>query len=498
MSQPLNVLFIVADQFRADCLHAAGNPVIQTPNLDALAAEGTLFTHCFVQSAPCGPSRASFLTSRYLCSHRSVDNMTPLMDAAENLAVQLRRHGYLPVLLGYNDYAIDPRLLPADDPRACGLDCANFLPGWHMPFYHEFDSPEYYAWLRARGYPESLLNREALYSPVLPPEGPGDHLPLRYPAPYRAEDSDTRFLVDKTLERIQRMRGRGWFVNVNFLKPHPPRIAPAPYNDMYDPAEMPPPARDPRELDDPHPYYRFMRRELCLESERDWRETRAVYYGMISELDASLGRLFRRLKEAGEWDRTLIVFTSDHGEYLGDHYLLEKGHFYDAAMRVPLIIRDPSPEADATRGRQLDGFCESVDWAPTMLEFLGIPIPDRFQGQSFLPALRGGGDRALKDAIHYEYDFRNAFPAEGEPDPDRRLLWVHRDQAFKYVQFASEALPPLLFDIRADPGEFTNLADRPDCASVALRCCQALLRWRMKHEDQRMEQWAAAYRISEK
>ena len=114
MSKPVNVLFILADQWRADCLGAVGNPVIQTPNLDALAAEGTLFRQCFVQTAPCGPSRMCMYTSRYLCSHRTVNNKVPLVDAQENIAMALRGAGYRPGLIGYNDYAVDPRILPSD------------------------------------------------------------------------------------------------------------------------------------------------------------------------------------------------------------------------------------------------------------------------------------------------------------------------------------------------------------------------------------------------
>jgi len=487
-TRPLNVLFIIADQFRPDCLGVAGNPVIQTPNLDALARGGTLFKKCFVQTAPCGPSRMCIYTGRYLCSTRAVDNKTPLIDAEENLAMALREGGYAPGIIGYNDYAVDPRILPPDDPRTRKLSYDNFLPGFDLVLRHEYDSPEYFESLRRKGYPEALLSHAEVHKPNVPPEGPGDHLPLRYPARYRAEDSEGRFVTEVAVDYLRARRDGGWFLSVNYIKPHPPRICAAPYNDMYDPADMPAPNRRPEELRSTNLYLRQVYRHPQLVPERDLRETQANYYGMITELDASLGLLFEALRDSGQWDRTLIVFSSDHGEYLGDHYLTGKGQFYDETMRVPLIVRDPSPEADATRGRQLDQFVESVDLAPTMLEFLGLPVPDRFQGRSVLGQARGKGQS--KPEIFYEKDFRSEMKSIPGQDPDRCLLWVVRDDAYKLVQFADEAMPPFLFDLRRDPGEQRNLAEDPAHVPVLLEYSQRLLRWRMRNEDQRMERWA--------
>lgn len=487
-NRPLNALFIIADQFRPDCLGIAGNPVIQTPHLDALAREGTLFKKCFVQTAPCGPSRMCIFTSRYLCSTRALDNQTPLVDAEENLAMALREGRYAPGIIGYNDYAVDPRILPPEDPRTREINYDNFLPGFDLALRHEYDSPEYFEMLRQKGYPEALLNHEAIHSPNVPAEGPGDHLPLRYPAHYRAEDSEGRFVTQAAIDYLRDRRDTGWVLSLNYLKPHPPRICAAPYNDMYNPADLPAPNRRPEELGSTHPYLSRVHREPKLVPERDLRETQANYYGMITELDACLGLLFRALKDSGQWDRTLILFSSDHGEYLGDHYLTGKGQFYDETMRVPLIIRDPSPEADATRGRQLDRFVESIDLAPTILEFLGLPVPDRFQGQSVLGQVRGGAPSKFE--IFYEKDFRSEMKGVPGQDPDRCLLWVVRDDAYKLVQFADEAMAPFLFDLRHDPGEQRNLAEDRAHLSVLLDYSQRLLRWRMRNEDQRMEHWA--------
>ena len=493
MNSRRNVLFIIADQFRADCLGAAGNTLIQTPNLDQLAAEGVLFSHAFIQTTPCGPSRMSIFNSRYLCSTRAVDNMTPLTEPDDNLAMALRHGGYTPALIGYNDYAVDPRILPASDSRTVSLNYDNVLPGFDWVLNHTYDSSEYFDWLRKRGYPEELLNHKAIHAPALPAEGPGDHLPLHYPARYRAEDSECRFLTQVASDWIhaRSKQNAGWFLSLNYIKPHPPRVCADPFHKMYDPAKMPVANRRVEELSDTQFSKRFMHEHPKLATERELRETQACYYGMISELDVSLGILFAELKRAGCWDDTLIVFSSDHGEYLGAHYLLDKMYFYDETMRVPLIVRDPSRAADATRGKILEGFAESIDIAPTILAYVDIKPPERFQGHSLLPAVHGDAC-ALRSDIFYEDDFRTHGVLN--IDPERCLLWVVRDHRFKYVQFADASMEPFLFDLKADPCEQFNLAARPEYAATVVDCCQRLLRWRMKHEDHRMERWASQYR----
>ena len=483
---PRNILFILADQFRADSLGGTGHLVVQTPNLDALAAESALFKECFVQTAPCGPSRMCMYTSRYPCSHRVLNNKVPLIDAHENVGMFLRNAGYKPGQIGYHDYAVDPRILPPNDPRTTQPSYDNVQPGWDNLLYHEYDSPEYFEDLRQKGYPEHLLNHDAIHKPNVPPQGPGDHLPLRYPAHYTEEDCECRFVTNRAIDHIQSHIEDGWVLNINYIKPHPPSICSAPYNDMYDPANMPEAIRREDELQSDHPYLQRIHKEPKLISDRDLRETQANYWGMITELDTSLGLLFQALKDTGQWDNTLIIFSSDHGEYLGDHYLTGKGQLYDSTMRVPLIVRDPSPEADVTRGQQLNGFAESIDHAPTMLDYLNIPIPDRFQGTSVLNRVRGHS--TSKTEIHYEKDIGGEI-ADIVPDPDQRLLWLVRDHTYKYIQFAAENIPPLLFDLNADPNEYQNLADDPAHTQTVLKYCQKLLRWRMKHEDQRMAHW---------
>jgi arylsulfatase A-like enzyme len=264
---------------------------------------------------------------------------------------------------------------------------------------------------------------------------------------------------------------------------------------------VPAPVRQPGELSTDHPYLRLVQEargsdeKKLVANESHLRELRACYYGMIGEVDDNLGLLFQALKDSDQWDDTLIIFTSDHGHCLGDHHVQGAEHFYDGAMRVPLIVRDPLEQAAATRGRQFGDLVETIDSAPTILDFLGVVQPDRFQGRSLLPMLRGDPTYAPRTQIHFEYDYRPMVLARNpRADPDRHLLWVVRDHEHKYVQFADENMPPILFDLQVDPGEFENIAGTPRGHEIVAQCCHKLLRWRMIHEDQRVVRWAQQLR----
>lgn len=492
-----NVLWITTDEFRPDCLGASGNPVIETPNLDMLAREGVLIHNAFCQGSPCGPSRMSMHTGRYLCSTGVVDNMTPLAGAEDNLAMHLSKYGYAPAIAGYNDYACDPAILPEGHPHRSSLCYDYFLPGYEVVLRHDYDSPEWYAWLRKQGYPETMCNRETMYDYRIPQEGRGEHLPLYYPALYKAEHSEARFVTKKTISYLRSREGTPWVFSLNYIKPHGPYICPEPYHAMYAAEQIPEPVRRPEELENKHPYIsrclnNWSQNELRVEQE--WRELRACYYGMITELDHSIGVLFDYLKASGQWDNTLIIFNADHGTYLGDHYLAGKPHFYDAAIRVPMIIRDPSRQADVTRGTQSDGFAEGVDVAPTICRYLEVPPHPRFQGRSMLEYLRGEPGASFKREIFYEFYYYNLLRDTSKVIPEACRLWLVRDRNFKYVQFGEETMPPQLFDLQRDPGEFENLADREDYAPVVADYCQRLIRWRIRNEDNRMEAWARQFR----
>jgi len=492
-----NVLLITADQWRGDSLSCLGHPCVKTPNLDALAAESLLFSSHYSVCAPCGPARASLLTGMYLQNHRSVRNGTPLDARHSNLALELREAGYDPVLFGYTDTSLDPCHHAPDEVTRHGYE--NVLPGFRPEILLPESNPEaWYDFLEANGY-ELPADRYQIYDPV--PDYPGAEQRGRCFAPplYAAEHSQTAFLTQGVLDYLSRQR-EGWFVHLSYLRPHPPFCAPEPYNTLYDPEAVPPPRRAATiaEQAAQHPWL-----AAALSAQGDWfdpwlqplgngvdydrdvRQMRATYYGLISKVDHYLGLLIAALKESGAYDNTLIIFTSDHGEMLGDRWLLGKRGYFDEGYHIPLMLRDPDAAADGSRGRQVDVFTESVDIKPTILQWLGRGAPRQCDGASLLPFCHGRSPSGWRDEVHWEYDFREVDDPSLEQElsipMDHCALNVIRDRRFKYVHFA--ALPPLLFDLESDPDETRNLAEDPGYAAPRMEMMGRLLSWRMANDE---------------
>ncbi|MFQ5698737.1 MAG: alkaline phosphatase family protein [Myxococcota bacterium] len=488
MGAARNILFVTADQWRGGGLSAQGHPLVQTPCLDRLAAEGVLFRRHYAQAAPCGPSRASLHTGMYLQSHRSVTNGTPLDARHTNWALELRALGYDPALFGYTDTSPDPRGRPARDPALRSYE--GILPGL-TPVVPMGTVPWAWArWLAERGY-EIPDNPYELYTrkrDSLEYED-GASTPARLAIP--AEHHDTAFMIDQVMAWIREQGARSWCAHVSLLRPHPPWIAPEPYHALYDPESIPGFVRAASAEDEgrQHPWLAFhlgRRYFRAPSNERKLRRLAASYYGLMSEVDFQLGRLFDALRESGAWAHTLVVFTSDHGEQLGDHWMLAKGGYFDQSYHIPLIIRDPRPEADTQRGREVDRFTENVDLMPTLLEWLGASVPIQCDGVSLLPLLCDeGAPSGWRTEVHWEFDFRE--PVSGAPERalgltlDQCALCVIRDERYKYVHFAG--LPALFFDLVDDPEERVDRAGDPAYASRMLEYAQRMLSWKMSHEE---------------
>jgi arylsulfatase A-like enzyme len=221
---------------------------------------------------------------------------------------------------------------------------------------------------------------------------------------------------------------------------------------------------------------------------------RASYYGLMEEIDVHLGRVFQHLKDSGQWDDTLIILTCDHGEQLGDHHLLGKLGYFDESFHIPMIVRDPDASANGTRGQIMRQFTESVDLMPTVLDWIGQECPRACDGHSLLPFLRdGGAPDDWRREVHYEFDFRNVFYSKPEEKlgltMDQCALAVVQDESWKYVHFA--ALPPLLFDLANDPGQFHNLAEDPAHAVTVRNYAQRMLNWRLTHAERTLTGYAA-------
>jgi arylsulfatase A-like enzyme len=198
--------------------------------------------------------------------------------------------------------------------------------------------------------------------------------------------------------------------------------------------------------------------------------------GLIAQLDDELGRLFATLERSGRWADTLVIFTADHGDFLGDHWLGEKELFYEQAVRVPLIVANPDPSCDSTRGSVDARLVEAIDVLPTCLDALNRPVPShRLEGRSLLPLLRGEAV-AWRDCVFSEldYSFRLARELLGR-EPQECRAYMVRDERWKYIHW--QGLAPQLFDLRADPNEFVDLGCDPAYEQERGRLRERLLQW---------------------
>ena len=493
MTKIKNILFIMADQLRWDYLSCYGHPHLHTPNIDKLAARGVRFDRAYVQSPVCGPSRASTYTGRTVFSHGATWNRVPLPVGELTIGDYLRPQGVTTAVVGKTHMVPDRegmRRLGVDPGGEVGIRISQ--PGFDPVERDDGLHPDgvlaakggklaYNDWLRDQGYAgDNPWDRYANSA-----EGPdGEVLSGWYlknsnlPARVREEHSETAYMTMRAREFIEEMGDAPWLLHLSYIKPHWPYIAPAPYHDIYGPESFLPIHRSEEERRDPNPVHEaFMRMEVSETfSMQGAREVvLPAYMGLIKQIDDHLGRLFDWLEETGRDKDTMIVLTSDHGDYLGDHWLGEKELFHECSVRVPLIICDPRPEADATRGTSSDALVEAIDLLPTFLEATETPPADhRLEGRSLMPLLQGETPDDWRDAVLSEIDYgfyaARATLDVGESDARGYML---RSARWKYVHF--RGFPPQLFDLEADPDEFHDLGRDPAHAETRAQMQAALL-----------------------
>ena len=479
-----NVLFIMCDQLRRDHLSCYGGRV-HTPHLDGLAARGVRFDHAYVQSGVCGPSRMSYYTGRYMSTHGATWNNVPLSAAEYTLGDYLRGAGGIAALAGKTHVLPDDEALArfgieVESERGALLREGGFVAldryDGHLP-----PGPEsgYAAFLRARGY----ASADPWSDYVIAMEDGGRvvsgwamrnvHLPSRV----REEDSETAYMTDLALGWIRDQGGEPWVLHLSYVKPHWPYVAPSPWHALYRGGDTGPivhGAQDGTAAE--HPVVRAYREhDECQSFARAEvaRHVRPAYMGLCAQLDHHVGRVLTALEAAGRMRDTLIVFTTDHGEFLGDRGLGEKELLYDEVVRVPFLLYDPSPLADATRGSAEARFVEAIDTLPTILDALGLPIPaQRIEGRSLLPLTRGATPPDWRSAVFSEldYSFRRARRVMGRGVRECRA-WMVRTPQWKFVHW--QGMRPQLFDLVADPLETNDLGGQAghETETLALREC---------------------------
>ena len=490
----MNILFVMYDQLRFDYLSCAGHPHLDTPNFDRVAGMGVRFTQAYVQSPICGPSRMSYYTGRYASSHGSLWNGFPLQVGEFTLGDHLRANGMGCWLIGKTHMKADAkgmaRLGLAPDTVIgarqveCGFDAwvrDDGLWGEGPDGRYDPKPSPYNAYLKSKGYDGDNPWADYANAGI-----DGDDMATGWifanadrPANIREEDSETPWLTGEAIRFIDQAEGP-WCAHVSYIKPHWPYIVPAPYHDMFGLNTVPAPLRHPVERENPHPVFgAYQSNKISEAFQKDEVRDKVIpaYMGLIKQCDDQLGRLLDHLEATGRMKDTMIVLTSDHGDYLGDHWLGEKNFFHEQAVKVPLIIYDPRPEANATRGTSCDALVESIDLAATFVEVAGGQVPDHIlEGRSLMPWLKGETPD-WRDYVVSEFDY-SATPMSttlGLEPRESRMFMIY-DGRWKLVH-ADGGFRPMLFDLETDPAEFHDLGDHPDYEAETARLYGLLGEW---------------------
>ncbi|MEX0285132.1 MAG: sulfatase-like hydrolase/transferase [Paracoccaceae bacterium] len=497
MAKTKNILFIMFDQLRWDYLSCAGHPHLHTPHIDALAAKGVRFTRTYIQSPICGSSRMSTYTGRYVHSHGATTNAVPLKVGEMTIGDHLRPLGMNTWLVGKTHMRADAegmaRLGLAPDSiigarvAECGFDVFERDDGMRPEGpdgpYDADGSVKYNEWLRDKGYDSDNPWHDFANSAI---DADGNVLSgwfmknANQAANIAEPDSETPYLTGRGIEFMERT-DEPWLCHLSYIKPHWPYIVPEPYASMYGPEHVIPAKRSEAERNSTHPIQRaFMDSVIGKSFSRDdVRETVIpAYMGLIKQVDDQMGRLFAWMEETGRMRDTLIVLTSDHGDFLGDHWMGEKTFFQDSSTRIPLIIYDPSPEADATRGTVCDALTESIDLAPTFVDAIGGEVPDHIlEGHSLMPILHGEATETPRSHVFCEYDYgASGVGRVLEANLKKATMFMVANKKWKLVHFESGDRP-LLFDLEADPDEVNDLGTSNAHAEVIAGLYDVLFEW---------------------
>ncbi len=498
MSKPKNILFIMFDQLRWDYLSCYGHPHLQTPNIDKLAAKGVRFDRAYIQSPLCGPSRMSTYTGRYVHSHGASWNNVPLKVGERTMGDHLRDLGMDCWLIGKTHMKADAegmsRLgLEADSVigarvSECGFDVFERDDGMRPEgpdgFYDEGGAVNYNAYLRSKGYKGDNPWHDYANSAN---DGAGNVLSGWFiensdkPANIVEDDSETPYLTRRAMEFIE---GRGtapWCCHLSYIKPHWPYIVPAPYHDMYSHDQFLDVVRSNQERQTDHPVFGGMMNApvgQAFSQDHVREKVLSAYMGLIKQCDDQMGVLFDWLEQTGRMDDTMIVVTSDHGDYLGDHWLGEKTFCHDTSVRVPMIVYDPSAQADVTRGTSSDALVQLIDLAPTFVDVAGgnsAALDHVLEGKSLLPVLHGQDQS--REFSFCEYDFSmSPLAAKLALDTAEARLFMVTDDRYKLIEFGG-GIRPMLFDLRSDPNELIDLGQSDEHADIIVRLSGALGTW---------------------
>jgi len=437
MSQP-NILWYCTDQQRFDTIKVLGNPYVDTPNIDKLVQSGVAFTHAYCQSPICTPSRSSFLTGLYPARlHNTRNGNDTFPDFPPLITKLIAETGYRCGNIGKfhltsSGHRTEPRL---DD----GMAYWQFS---HAPRDDWEEGHHYADWVNERGGDlDSMRNS-----------------PERVPPEYH----QTTWATECALEFIDVNSQTPWLLCMNIYDPHPPFIPPKVYADMFDPDEMPGPYFRDEDLETQKKLAEIdFQGEALPPQGHDAKRMQAYYYAMIKQIDDQFQRVIDHLEQTGQLENTVIIFTSDHGESLGDHGLLQKGcRFYEGLVRIPLIFAWPGKFLENV---QRDALVELLDLTSTIMEIAGLEPPEYMQGQSLIKLLTDDtAPDEHREFVRSEYfDALDPFFTNGSG----AFATMYRNRKYKLSVYHGHEIGEL-YDLEEDPWEFNNLWDNPDYAEV--------------------------------
>ena len=505
-----NVLLISSDQ---QIFNAIGtqNPAIRTPSLDRLAREGTEFTRAYTPSPVCTPARASIITGQYPSTHGGWTIGAKMPETCTTVGSVLSGHGYDTTLVGKAHF--QPL---ASAPGYESIECPPTLRDlafWeafnekHTPWYgfghvetcrnHADESHvggHYAIWMRDHG----LTNWADYFNAPDTPDAPDAEREGAWDLPQAFHYST--WTAERTIANIQRSKdsGKPFFIWSSFHDPHPPYLVPEPWASMYDPAEVPIGRLEPGELDHMPPPHRWTQ-----DASADWsvfeepggnachgyhyhghdedalRRRTAIYYGMVSLMDQQIGRVLDALAESGMAENTLVIFTSDHGHYLGQHGLIAKGPFhYEEGIRVPMLVKYPGVVPD---GRQSPAIQSLVDLMPTVLDMAGVDAPRGMQGVVQTACWTGQTEKVRNNAI-----------VEMRHQPTRIHLRTYINDRYKLTVYRNHEGWGELFDLVDDPRELHNRFDDPAYKDIKLKLMHQLINADLEREPLWMPRLAPA------
>ncbi|MCF7854257.1 MAG: sulfatase-like hydrolase/transferase [Candidatus Pacebacteria bacterium] len=513
MAKQPNILLITTDQQHYDTLGVA-NPRIRTPSLDRLAEEGVRFDRAYCCNPVCSPSRSSIITGLYPAWHGCWTIGVKLPEDVPTVGDEFQRHGYESILVGKAHF--QPL---ASAPGSESIECQpilrdlDFWREFHGPWYgfnhvetarmhgHESHAGQHYAlWLEEKG----LANWKDYFQQWPPSDGD------KYNGPHYLKDAltwdlpeelhHTHWVGERTVKNIEACAndGKPFFLWSSFFDPHPPYVIPEPWASMYDPADMPIGHLVEGEHDDMPPQFAKTQEESPdfseyleeggnglhgfhshLHNEAELRRSMAYYYGMMSLIDQEVGRILDALDRLGIADNTLVLFTTDHGHFLGQHGLIAKGAFhYEDLLRIPMIARFPGR---VPAGRVSSTLQTQIDFAPTFLDAAGIDVPGLMQGYSQLPVWSGEKPEVAREHVL----------VENRHNPTTVHLRTYVDQRYKLTVYRDKEYGEL-FDLKEDPRELHNRWNDPQYASVKSKLMHRFLQAEIQREPTRMPRIAGA------